>query len=349
MLLPAAHVGAAKPNLTCTACLLLNEDGAVLFAKKVDVPLPNASTTKMVTALLVREMLPLDEEITVSPTAAAVGEGGQDLAPGDRFSTEELLYALLLTSSNDAAVALAEAASGSEEAFVEEMNDYAGDIGADDTYFVTAHGLDRPGHEASAADLALIARVLLADPLLARIVGTASATIEGTAGGLTLENRNLLLNSYPGAVGVKTGFTNNAGNVLVSAADRRGVRLIAVVMHSEDSFVDSRALLDHGWKILRRTVLVAEGSPVGAAIYDPSGGVAIEIDETVTGVGNPDEVQLLFSPGEVEGTGLVDVVVAGHVVATVPASLPPPDVDDASGGFFAGLLRFAARITGRLG
>ncbi len=347
LLLPAPAV-AKKPNLTCTACLLLTDDGTVLFSRKVDEALPNASTTKMVTALLVREKLSLEQEITVSEAAAGVGEGGQDLIPGDTFSTEELLYTLLLTSSNDAAVALAEAASGSEAAFVEEMNSYMDEIGAPSSHFVTPHGLDRPGHEASASDLAVIAQVLLADPLLARIVRTASTTIQSQAGPLELENRNLLLNTYRGAIGVKTGFTDDAGNVLVSAAERRGVRLIAVVMHSEDSFIDSRALLNHGWEKLRRTVLVAAGDPVGAVVFDPAGGVAIEAAETVRGVGHPEDVRLLFDEGDEVGTGQVHVLVAGHLVATVPASMSAPEAEDRAGGFFAGLLHFAAQVTGRI-
>ncbi|MGH2820092.1 MAG: D-alanyl-D-alanine carboxypeptidase family protein, partial [Actinomycetota bacterium] len=243
----------ARPAVSCEACLVVDDRGRVLWSRHPRRRLPNASTTKMATALVVLRDADPSEVVTVSGAAAATGGGGLDLEPGETYTVEALLEAMLLTSSNDAAVALAEHVTGSAGAFVEDMNVLAGRLGARDTHFVTPHGLDVAGHHSSAADLALIARRLLADDLLAEIVATAGTSIEGPRGLIPLENRNPLLEGYGGALGVKTGYTALAGNVLVAAARRGGRTVTTVAMDSIDAAEDSRALLDHGFARLRRT------------------------------------------------------------------------------------------------
>jgi serine-type D-Ala-D-Ala carboxypeptidase (penicillin-binding protein 5/6) len=267
------------PEVSCRACFLIDGSGAVLVERSPDLRLPNASTTKMVTALLTLEEVSPSEVVTVSAYAASTGEAGLDLQPGDRYRVAELLYGLLMTSSNDAAVALAEHVSGTEADFVAQMNDYAAELGADNTHFVTPHGLDRPDHYSSARDLALIARELLAVPALERMVGTARLEIKGEV----LENRNLLLESYRGAIGVKTGQTTGAGYVLVAAARRQGRTLIAVVMDSIDPFADSADLLDYGFTVLARTVVIEEGSPVGDIVFDTSGALPAVLAKPLRG------------------------------------------------------------------
>jgi D-alanyl-D-alanine carboxypeptidase (penicillin-binding protein 5/6) len=311
-----------------------------------------ASTTKMVTALVVVERAALTEDVSVSATAAATGGGGLDLRPGQTYTVEDLLYALLLTSSNDSAVALAEHVGGSEGAFVVEMNELAASIGAGDTAFVTSHGLDAPGHYSSARDLADIAAVLLADPVLATIVATPSASIDGPKGTILLDNRNSLLESYRGAIGVKTGYTLGAGNVLVGAATRRGRMLISVAMDSVNATVDTQQLLDHGFARLRRTVLVRAGAPIGGIIPPLGRGVAVVAADAFRGPWERAEIDLLFEPAAEltssvtagERVGDVVVVRAGRPVGKVAALA----ADDASRDDVPWIVEVLLAVVGQL-
>lgn len=284
------------PIVGCHACLVVDDLGRTLFARRARVPLPNASTTKMMTALLVVDALEPRARVTVSPTAAAVGQGGLDLEAGERYTVRELLYGLLLTSSNDAAVALAERVSGSERAFVAEMNARGLELGLRHTSYRTSHGLDAPGHVSSARDLALLAETVLAHPLLEDIVATPRKRIDGPRGPEVLENRNLLLETYRGTVGVKTGFTARAGNVLVAAAERHDRRVISVAMRSDDVLVDSRRLLTYGFARLRRSLLLGRGAMVGELFFDPSGTVPVVAARAVRGIAHPRIVEVEFEP-----------------------------------------------------
>lgn len=349
LVVPSAHAQPQAPPVTCTSCVLIDDTGRELFSRSASTMLPNASTTKMTTALVVQAATEPDEMVLVSPTAAATGGGGLDLHGGEIYSVEALLYALLLDSSNDAAVALAEHVAGSQSAFVAEMNSTAADLGAADTHYVTAHGLDMPGHGSSARDLALIATELLEDPLLARIVDTAHARIEGPAGLVLIDNRNLLLEGYSGASGVKTGFTADAGNVLVASAERDGRRLIAVAMHSVDAAADSAALLDFGWGELARTVVLPRGKTVAGLVFD-QGSTEVIAAAPVRDSVAPSDIDFTFlpeealslplSPGDVVGE--VVVTTEGGTVDTVDAiatgSVTPEHSSWAS-DLFAGLLR----------
>jgi D-alanyl-D-alanine carboxypeptidase (penicillin-binding protein 5/6) len=215
----------------------------------VGEPLPNASTTKIVTALVVVESVSMAEQVDVSEEAAATPDGYLALQAGDVLPVEDLLHGLLMASSNDAAVALAEHVAGSEEAFVERMNETAEDLGATGTHFETSHGLDVPGHASTAADLARFAAALLSEPQLARIVAATDYTLgDGTA----ITNSNPLLESYEGANGVKTGMTAAAGEVLVASAQRSGLTVIAVALGSPDASADAARLLDFGFELARR-------------------------------------------------------------------------------------------------
>ena len=152
--LPAAPAAVpSKPRVTCRACLLVDDTGRVLFRRHSRVRLANASTTKMATALLVARADVLEDDTTISAHAAATGGGGLDLSPGDTYDVRDLLVALLLSSSNEAAVALAEHVAGTETRFVAEMNELRDDLGLGDTRFETPHGLDVRGHYSSPRDL----------------------------------------------------------------------------------------------------------------------------------------------------------------------------------------------------
>jgi D-alanyl-D-alanine carboxypeptidase (penicillin-binding protein 5/6) len=328
----------------------------VLWGREVDAARANASTTKMVTALVVVAEAQLDEPVRASRDAAATGGGGLDLQPGDVYSVGDLLHALLLSSSNDAAVALAEHVAGSEEAFVVRMNRFAGSLGASGSFFVTSHGLDVPGHYSTARDLARFALALLRRPVLAEIVATSSATISGSSGPQRLVNTNPLLETYEGAIGVKTGYTASAGDVLVAAAARGGRRLIAVAMGSPDAAADARALLDYGFAVLGRGVLVREGSALGALVFDPSGAAGVVAGRTVRGLPDPDRVEVGFEPARVTppvaaGETVGSVVVrlpGGEVVARAPAVAEAelPDAGGGGAGFFGAVLRTAASVVG---
>ena len=351
-----APSGAPEPAVTCSGCLIVDDAGRVLYERGAKVLRPNASTTKMTTALVAFEHASGDDLVTVSATAAATTGGGLELHGGEIFSVEALLNALLLTSSNDAAVALAEHVAGSEAAFVELMNEYAASIGARETHYVTAHGLDMPGHGSSARDLALIAAELLAVPELARVVARTEAIVETPGGTTRIENRNLLLESYPGTTGVKTGFTADAGNVLVASAERAGRRLIVVAMDSVDAAADAAALLDLGWRLLERTVLLARGSTVGALVFElgttevrSARGVRGSAPRSeVTAEFIPDDgVRMPVAPGDV--VGRIVVTSADGEIATVDA-LASDGIEPVAGSWvtdaFTGLLRAVGSVVG---
>jgi D-alanyl-D-alanine carboxypeptidase (penicillin-binding protein 5/6) len=312
----------------------------------------------MVTALVVIQAADLGDEVRTSRAAAATGGGGFDLEPGDTFSVEELLHALLLSSSNDAAVALAEHVSGSEEAFVARMNRFAASLGARGSHFVTPHGLDVPGHYSTARDLARFALAVLRRPALAAIVATPSVTISGPSGSHRLVNTNPLLEDYEGAVGVKTGYTASAGDVLVAAAERNGRRLIAVAMGSASAADDARALLDYGFRVLGKGILVSEGKALGALVFDPAGAAGVVAGKTVRGIPDPATVEVVFEPsafvspplsaGETVGTMIISGP-GGEVVARAPAvaqdDLPGED-GEGSTSVLGAILRTAASVVG---
>lgn len=300
----------------------MDDTGRVLFAHEAGERRANASTTKIITALVVRARAELEDTVVVSATADSVGGGGLDLSPGDRYTVHALLHALLMTSSNEAAVALAEHAAGSHGAFVTIMNRTVAELGGTDTRFVTAHGLDVPGHYSSARDLARFGLELLADDELARIVATRRTTIAGPSGGEIIENRNVLLKTYPGASGIKTGFTAAAGDVLVAAAERDGRSIVAVTMGAPDSdaaAVEAAALLERGWRILARRVLVRRGLVVGSLVFDPGGATEVVTAEPIRGSARLEEIEVAFRADP----GVTPPITAGQVVGEVTV-----EVDD---------------------
>lgn len=229
------------PQVTAPAAVLAGGDtDQPLAGKNIHERLAMASTTKIMTALLVVERANLDDTITVSPTAL-VGGSSMGLQAGEIVTVEDLLWGLLLQSGNDAAVALAEHVAGSEAEFVALMNERAVQLGLADTHFVNPHGLDAPEHFSSAHDLWLVAEAAMTYPKFQEIVASQSYV----AAGRTLLNINELLDRYPGADGVKTGTTQAAGQSLVASVTRDGHRSMAVVLGSEDRYADATAIFDH--------------------------------------------------------------------------------------------------------
>lgn len=235
-------------TVTADSAVLMDADtGQVLYAKNPHQPRPIASTTKIMTALLAIESGDLNQVVTVSPHAAGVEGSSVYLRAGERLTLEELLYGALMNSGNDACVAIAEHVAGREDIFVCWMNCKARLMGLKTTNFANTNGLPNKDHLSSAWDLATIARHALKNTVFNRIVSTRSHTISGHWKPRQLSNTNQMLWGYQGADGVKTGTTGAAGKCLVSSASRNGRRLIAVVLHSDSRYDDSKRLLDYGF------------------------------------------------------------------------------------------------------
>lgn len=247
---PAA---AADPYVTADAAVLMDwRTGIVIWEKNAYQRRAPASTTKIMSGILVCELGRPDDVVTVSRRAAATPGSTAGLRTGDRFTLDEILHGMLLHSGNDACVAAAEHLAGSEAEFVALMNAKARDLGALSTNFTNCHGLTAPDHYSTAYDLALMARYALRNPLFARVVATQERHVRPDQGGalrdILLQNTNRLLWSFEGADGVKTGTTSAAGKCLVASATRGGRRLLAVVLHSSDRWGDAARLLSYGFE-----------------------------------------------------------------------------------------------------
>ena len=208
-----------------------------------------ASTTKIMTAFVALTEMPMETVITVDERSVGVEGSSIYLTAGETLTLEQLLYALLLESANDAATAIAIGVAGSVEQFAEKMNLCAKELGLESTAFQNPHGLDAEGHHTTARELATITAAALEIPELATIVSTRKTTIphSGTEGVRLLLNHNRLLREYEGAVGVKTGFTKRSGRCLVSCAERNGAKLVAVTLNAPDDWKDHTSLLDYGF------------------------------------------------------------------------------------------------------
>lgn len=232
-----------------SAVLIEAETETVLYQKNAGERRAMASTTKIMTALLTIEAGDLDREFTVDPLAIRVEGTSMGLQEGDRVSRRDLLYGILLPSGNDAANAAAVSVSGSIPEFVKLMNSKAQELGLSDTHFVTPSGLDADGHYTTALDLARLTAYAMKEETFCEIVACRSAEVEfgNPPYKRTLYNSNKMLARYDGAIGVKTGFTDNARRCLVSAAERDGVTLIAVTLNAGDDWNDHTKMLDYGF------------------------------------------------------------------------------------------------------
>jgi D-alanyl-D-alanine carboxypeptidase (penicillin-binding protein 5/6) len=241
------------------ASYLLKIDGKAVWGHRPDRRLPPASLTKIMTALLVLERGGLGEVATVGPAASRETGTRLGLKPGDRIRVAELLAATILGSANDAAHALADHVDGTEERFVKRMNDRAAALGMKNSRFANATGHHRPDLYSTANDIALLAEAALADERFARLVATVRLDVETADGGRTfrLENRNEMVGRYPGATGVKTGYTREAGPCLVVSAVRGGSRLLLVLLNAPNRWWDAVGMLDGAFS------RSAAGSPIG--------------------------------------------------------------------------------------
>ncbi len=264
----------AQPTVASEGAVLLNAaDGTVLFSKNGDTQFYPASITKLMTALLVAENCSLDDTVVFSATATTNLESGAvaiNMAEGDTMTVRQCLYALLLKSANEVGNALAEHVAGSNAAFADMMNTKAAALGCTNTHFTNPHGLNDPNHVTTPHDMALIARAAFQNETVRTVASTLSYTLPATKNnpsGLTVTMGHKMLNPndsryYPGIIGGKTGYTSKAGNTLVTAAERDGVRLIAVVMKSQSThYTDTKALLDYGYELAAAGALSGDSQP----------------------------------------------------------------------------------------
>ncbi len=245
LLLPGVEAQAEEPETGAAAAIVMSVDGEAVYERNADQPRLIASTTKLLTALVALERLELDAQAEIRPEWTGVEGSSMYLKAGERYSVRELLEGLLLCSGNDAATALACLAAGNVESFAVQMNLRAAALGLTRSHFVNPHGLDAPGHMASARDLGLVMAACLRQPALMEILAERSTVINGQSYG----NHNKLLSLCPGCLGGKTGYTEAAGRCLVSACEREGTRLICVTLSDPDDWVDHQRL--YNWAFAR--------------------------------------------------------------------------------------------------
>ncbi len=319
-----AHAADAPALCAKRAILLDAESGRVLYEKDADEKSLIASTTKIMTGLLVCEHGDLDEQFTVPDLAVGVEGSSMYLKAGEQVTPRALLYGMMLRSGNDAATALAIYLAGSCEAFAAQMNTRAQELELQHTHFANPHGLDSEENYSTARDLAALAREALKNETFREVVSTKSIT----AAERCLTNHNKLLWRYDGAIGVKTGYTKAAGRILVSAAERDGRTLIAVTICDPDDWRDHVRLLDYGFSQYAQAEFAAEGELVGRAVVvdgeEPS--VALVTREALRYPMLPDEraqLQLrvpaiVRAPVTEKETGTLALIIGGETVASVP-------------------------------
>src|SRR5215217_3050935 len=294
----AGHAAVAPPRVVAKAAILADEaTGQVLFERNAGTARAMASTTKVMTALLTLERLDERRVVVIGAGPPRVGEESLRLRKGERLTVRQLLLGLLVKSANDAAAALAEAVDGSQAAFVRRMNRKAAALRLSATHYVTPYGLDRPGHQTNARDLARLWEVAMRRADFRSMVATRAARIPG--GPLSLRRfvtTNQLLGSYRWTVGGKTGFTNRAGRCLVASASRGGRRLVAVALGSPNAFPDVQALFDYGFSKFVRVRLARRGQPVSLAPGRPAELQAGTDVDALVRLDQLDQVRLALTP-----------------------------------------------------
>jgi len=273
------------------------QTGRVYFEKDADSRSLIASTTKIMTALVVCRQCNVLDRVQIPKEAVGIEGSSMYLREGEVLTVQELLYGLMLHSGNDAAVALAIYCGGTVEGFVGLMNDQAQRLGLENTHFENPHGLDSPEHYSTARDLAVLAAYAMEDPIFSKTVATKTVR----AGQRSLQNHNKLLWRLEGADGVKTGFTKAAGRILVSSAARNGRRVICVTINDGNDWVDHATLLENAFSRYTLRQIVSEGDFIGTV--EVAGGQAQRVqlladDDFSYPLADGEEPQILLSgPG----------------------------------------------------
>jgi D-alanyl-D-alanine carboxypeptidase (penicillin-binding protein 5/6) len=329
----AAPALAAKgPELPARSWLLVDvRDGTTLAAEAPKQRAPVASATKLMTAYAARRDLPLSKRVVAPPYEALAAESLVGLRAAERIAVRDLLYGLLLASGNDAAVALAEAAAGSEPRFVAQMNRDAKRLGLRNTSYANPIGLDEPGNYSSARDLVTLATELREDPFFRRVLDAPEATLRTDGRTIRVTNRNLLVRTVPWVNGVKTGYTLGADYVLVGSGTRKGVTLVSAVLGAPTESERDAAtleLLEYGFSQYRRERLIKPGERLAApeVRYQDTTMPLVAGRELTTTLRRDQRVKTdLRVPAEVEGPiergdriGSATVTVDGQAIGTVP-------------------------------
>ena len=333
--LPGVSAQGAQVAVTAPAAVVMEAStGQVLFEKGAHDRRACASITKVMTLLLTFEALEagelsLDQELTASAHAASMGGSDIWLEEGEQMTVDDLLKATVIMSANDAAVVLAEAVSGSEEAFVARMNERAGELGMEDTVFKNCNGLDEEGHLTSAYDVAVMSRALLAHEKIRDYTLTWMDSVRN--GETQLVNTNKLIRSYQGITGLKTGTTGQAGSCISATAQREGMELIAVVLGAESTdlrFQDAKALLDYGfagWKTVTPETPFLQPAAVEGGMAQTVEVAAGEMPSLLLQAGEEAQVETVVQLEPVKAPveqgqelGRILCQVAGETVAQVP-------------------------------
>lgn len=244
-----------EPNPVAKSAVLIDaETGRILWGKNENEPLAMASTTKIMTAILAIEEGNLNDTVVVSKNATKAPPVKMFLKEGEEIKLKELLYALMMQSSNDAAVAIAEHISGDVETFCNMMTEKAKQLGAKNTVFKTPNGLDSGDHHSTAYDMALIARYALKNETFFEIINKRDVSFKTNKSNYSIINKNRLLSEFNGANGIKTGYTGKAGHCFVGSATIDGLTLISVVLASgwgnkgkQQKWIDTKELLNYGF------------------------------------------------------------------------------------------------------
>jgi len=236
----------SNPFSFIASSYLVKIDGEIVWGKDIHKRLPPASLTKIMTALIALERVKPDEVVVVKRVAAKETGSRMGLKEGDKLRAIDLIYATLIHSANDACRALAEHIGGSEANFVRMMNLQAKKMGLKDTHFANSCGHDHPNHYSSAYDLMVLTEAAMRNPTFAKIVSTLNRVVKTVDGKRVfhLENKNKLVGSYPGVVGVKTGYTDRAGKCLIALAERDGRRILLILLNAPNRWHDAPFIFD---------------------------------------------------------------------------------------------------------
>lgn len=307
------------------AILIDGETGRVLYEKQAEEKSLIASTTKIMTALVICEQTNVLDRVKIPKEAVGIEGSSMYLKEGEVLTVQELLYGLMLQSGNDAAVALAIYCGGTVEGFTELMNDKAHRLGMTQSHFANPNGLDSPGNYSTARDMAILTAYAMQNPIFAQTVSTKTITI----GERCLRNHNKLLWQLEGANGVKTGYTKAAGRILISSVTRMGRQLIAVTFNAPDDWQDHKTLIEDGFSRFTVQQLVRQGQTLGQ--LELAGGQETSVDliaaedfsyslaqgERVT-ISLP-EAGFAYAPvAEGQEAGFAHILVDGTAVAKVP-------------------------------
>lgn len=241
-------------------CLMDVDTGKILSCDSEKVPMPIASTTKIMTCLVALECAEMNETVKIDPKAVGIEGSSVYLVSGEELKLSDLLYALMLESANDAAVAIAIHVGGSEEAFCSMMNDMAKRVGLVNTHFVNPHGLHHDNHYSTAEDLCMLMSYAMKNASFAEITSTKTKTIPATGGNSRfLSNHNRLLRSFDACIGGKTGYTKTAGRCLVTAAEDNGKTLVCTTLGAPDDWRDHKSLYEYGFSLYVEREVARDG------------------------------------------------------------------------------------------